>query len=143
MTVMEPSDSAHPHASTSDASSSPDDLEAKLELSLQEAEDMLQEVKARYAQVKAARSRQIDLTEKAAMLQSDLDSIKDRKADPAEQAVEIEAELESIKTQLVETWKELESQLITWRDQQELFWQFLRFAGIGFIAAFLLKTLVK
>jgi chromosome segregation ATPase len=100
-------------------------------------------VRTRYAQVKAARSRQIDLTEKAAVLQADLESVKDQKAESQEQAAAIEAELDSIKTQLVETWKELESQLITWRDQQELFWQFLRFAGIGFLAAILLKMVIK
>jgi chromosome segregation ATPase len=140
---MEPSDSANPHPSPPASSAIPEDLDAKLELSIQEAEDMLQEVKTRYAQVKAARSRQIDLTEKAAVLQADLESVKDQKAKSQEQAAAIEAELDSIKTQLVETWKELESQLITWRDQQELFWQFLRFAGIGFLAAILLKMVIK
>jgi chromosome segregation ATPase len=140
---MEPSDFANPHSPPSESSAISEDLDAKLELSIQEAEDMLQEVKTRYAQVKAARSRQIDLTEKAAALQADLAEAKGQKTDSQEQATAIEAELASIKTQLAETWKELESQLITWRDQQELFWQFLRFAGIGFLAAILLNMVIK
>jgi DNA repair ATPase RecN len=132
---MEPADHSAPNAPNSDATL--EGLEPSIDASIQEAEELLNELKARYAQVKAAQSRKPELESRIAELEIEL---KD-KTNP--KAPELLAELESVKTQLISTWEELESQLITWRDKQELFWQFLRFAGIGFIAAFLIHMVIK
>jgi ABC-type phosphate transport system auxiliary subunit len=117
--------------------------------SLLEAEELLNEVKARYAQIQAAKEKQPELearlselkTEEARYAQGQLDPSQppDREAHLSQ----IKAELETVKTQLASTWEDLESQLITWRDKEELFWQFLRFAGIGFALALILNTFLK
>jgi DNA repair exonuclease SbcCD ATPase subunit len=90
--------------------------------SLQEAEELLGLVKARYEQIQLAKTQQPELEARLS---------------------ELKAELETVKTNLAKTWEDLESQLITWRDKEELFWQFLRFAGIGFALAMLINTFVK
>ncbi|MCG9890590.1 MAG: hypothetical protein MH252_05915 [Thermosynechococcaceae cyanobacterium MS004] len=90
--------------------------------SLQEAEELLSHVKARFAQVKSAQVQRTDLESRLS---------------------ELNTEIETVKSQLAATWEDLESQLITWRDKQELFWQFLRFSGIGFGLALLLNFLIK
>jgi peptidoglycan hydrolase CwlO-like protein len=96
--------------------------EVDVERSLQETEELLNTVKERYAQIQRAKAQQPDL-------EAHLNELK--------------AELETVKTQLAQTWEDLESQLITWRDKEELFWQFLRFAGIGFALAMLVNYFVK
>jgi ABC-type phosphate transport system auxiliary subunit len=104
----------------------------ELERSLQETEELLSHVKQRLTQVRSAHQRQVQLQTRLSELDADPNLVRE----PA-----ISAELESIKTQLSATWEELESQLITWRDKQELFWQFLRFSGIGFFLALALNYL--
>jgi hypothetical protein len=90
--------------------------------SLQEAEELLGLVKARYEQIQLAKTQQPELEARLS---------------------ELKTELETVKINLAKTWEDLESQLITWRDKEELFWQFLRFAGIGFGLAMLINTFVK
>ncbi len=90
--------------------------------SLQEAEELLDAVKTRYQQIQSAKVQQPELEARLS---------------------ELKTELETVKTQLATTWEDLESQLITWRDKEELFWQFLRFAGIGFALAMLVNVFVK
>jgi chromosome segregation ATPase len=132
---MEPADHSAPHAAASEDTI--EGVEPSIDASIQEAEELLNELKARYAQVKAAQSRKPELEARVAELETELKDKTNAKTP------ELLAELESVKTQLISTWEELESQLITWRDKQELFWQFLRFAGIGFIAAFLIHMFIK
>ena len=105
-----------------------------LERSLQEAEELLNHVKTRFTQVRLAQQKQAQLEERLSGLETD--------PGPVSQS-DLSAELESIKSQLAATWEELESQLITWRDKEELFWQFLRFSGIGFGLAVFLNFLAK
>jgi septal ring factor EnvC (AmiA/AmiB activator) len=90
--------------------------------SLQEAEELLRHIKERFTQVQAAQAQQTELEGRLS---------------------ELNTEIEFIKSQLAATWEELESQLITWRDKEELFWQFLRFSGIGFALAMLLNHFIK
>ncbi len=90
--------------------------------SLQEAEELLDVVKTRYQQIQTAKTQQPELEARL---------------------LELKIELETIKTQLAQTWEDLESHLITWRDKEELFWQFLRFAGVGFALATLINAFVK
>jgi hypothetical protein len=90
--------------------------------SLQEAEELLGAVKVRYQQIHTAKIQQPELEARL---------------------LELKTELETVKIQLATTWEDLESQLITWRDKEELFWQFLRFAGVGFALAMLINVFVK
>ena len=90
--------------------------------SLQEAEEILSALKERYEQIQLAKTQQPELEARLS---------------------ELKAELEIVKTNLAKTWEDLESQLVTWRDKEELFWQFLRFAGIGFALAMLINAFVK
>ncbi len=90
--------------------------------SLQEAEELLSHIKERFTQVQSAQAQQAELEGRLS---------------------ELNTEIESLKSQLTATWEELESQLITWRDKEELFWQFLRFSGIGFALAMLLHFFIK
>jgi predicted RNase H-like nuclease (RuvC/YqgF family) len=90
--------------------------------SLQESEELLGHIKARFTQVQSSQEQQTALEERLS---------------------ELNTEIEALNSQLTATWEELESQLITWRDKQELFWQFLRFAGVGFAVAMLLNLFTK
>jgi multidrug resistance efflux pump len=90
--------------------------------SLQEAEELLVHIKARFTQVQSSQDQQTVLEGRLS---------------------ELHTEIEALTAQLTATWEELESQLITWRDKQELFWQFLRFAGVGFAAAMLLNFFIN
>jgi DNA repair exonuclease SbcCD ATPase subunit len=119
MEPIEPNaqESSQPVPSKDDA-----DEVADVGRSLQEAEELLSLVKARYEQIQLAKTQQPELEARLS---------------------ELKAELETVKTNLAKTWEDLESQLITWRDKEELFWQFLRFAGIGFALAMLINTFVK
>jgi predicted RNase H-like nuclease (RuvC/YqgF family) len=121
---MEPTDSpsSEPLASAEAAAKKEPIQFETIERSLQESEELLNHVKERFAQVQSSQAQQIDLEGRLS---------------------ELKVEIESIKSQLAATWEELESQLITWRDREELFWQFLRFSGIGFALAMLLNFLIK
>jgi DNA repair exonuclease SbcCD ATPase subunit len=117
--------------------------------SLLEAEELLNEVKARYAQIQAAKEKQPELEARLSELKTEEARYaqgQTAQSQPPDREVhlsQIKAELETVKTQLASTWEDLESQLITWRDKEELFWQFLRFAGIGFALALILNTFLK
>jgi peptidoglycan hydrolase CwlO-like protein len=117
---MEPAEQNVPESSQ--PSSSVDDGVEGIGRLLQEAEELLGAVKTRYQQIQTAKAQQPELDARL---------------------LELKTELESVKTQLAQTWEDLESQLITWRDKEELFWQFLRFAGVGFALAMLLNIFVK
>jgi capsule polysaccharide export protein KpsE/RkpR len=117
--------------------------------SLLEAEELLNEVKARYAQIQAAKEQQPELEARLSELKAEEARYAQGRSDPSQppdreaHLSQIKTELETVKTQLASTWEDLESQLITWRDKEELFWQFLRFAGIGFALALILNTFLK
>ncbi|WP_404786723.1 hypothetical protein [Altericista sp. CCNU0014] len=116
---MEPNEQNIPEP---DLSAPPDERVEDVGRSLQEAEELLDAVKTRYQQIQTAKAQQPELEARLA---------------------ELKAELETVKANLAKTWEDLESQLVTWRDKEELFWQFLRFAGIGFAIAMLINTFVK
>jgi chromosome segregation ATPase len=110
--------------------------------SLEEAEEMLKAVKERYNQVQAAKNRQPELEARMQALNAEIETAK-QQSESETRVQELKAELEAVKAQLAKTWEDLESQLITWRDKEELFWQFLRFAGIGFALAMLVNYFVR
>lgn len=119
---MEPTEHNVPEPSPSEPSEPSTEDGVEIGRSLQEAEELLSEIKARYQQIQLAKAQQPELEARLN---------------------ELKAELETVKISLAKTWEVLESQLITWRDKEELFWQFLRFAGIGFALAMLINTFVK
>jgi chromosome segregation ATPase len=119
---MEPTEQNAPESSQPE--SAPEDTGdvADVGRSLQEAEEILGALKERYEQIQLAKTQQPELETRLN---------------------ELKTELETVKTNLAKTWEDLESQLVTWRDKEELFWQFLRFAGIGFALAMLINAFVK
>jgi chromosome segregation ATPase len=119
---MEPTEQNTPESSPSLLNDGEIGEVADVGRSLQEAEELLGILKERYQQVQLAKAQQPELEARLS---------------------ELKAELETVKASLAKTWEDLESQLVTWRDKEELFWQFLRFAGIGFALAMLINAFVK
>jgi curved DNA-binding protein CbpA len=119
---MEPTEHNAPESSQPEPNKDETDEVADIGRSLQEAEEILGLVKTRYQQIQLAKTQQPELEARLS---------------------ELKTELETVKTSLAKTWEDLESQLITWRDKEELFWQFLRFAGIGFALAMFINAFVK
>ncbi|HEY9824028.1 MAG TPA: hypothetical protein V6D19_01160 [Stenomitos sp.] len=115
---MEPTEHTPPESPSPQPTTDLEDIER----SLQETEELLSTIKQRYAQVQQAKLQQPELETRLATLKE---------------------EINAVQSQLSQTWEALESQLITWRDKEELFWQFLRFAGIGFALAMLVNVFVK
>jgi DNA repair exonuclease SbcCD ATPase subunit len=128
--ASEPPVQPEPGLPSQDSDPQVDDLER----SLQEAEELLNHVKTRLTQVRSAQQKQAQLEDRLSGLKTDPGTVSQS---------DLSAELESVKSQLAATWEELESQLITWRDKEELFWQFLRFSGIGFGLAVFLNFLAR
>lgn len=95
-----------------------------IEQALTEAETLLNELKQRYQQILLAQQQR-------SVVQEQL------------QQESLPSEVSQLKQQLELLEVELESRLITWRDKRELFWQFLRFAGVGFVGALLLHMLIR
>jgi hypothetical protein len=90
--------------------------------SLQQVERSLDQLKQRYAQVQRDQQRQNKLQERQTEIQSELKSTKT----PAlrEELRKIEQELETLELNL-------ESQLFSWAGFKEVFWQAVRFGGLG------------
>lgn len=95
--------------------------QADFEQNLIKVEESLQSLKARYTQVKTAQQTQAELKQRLARLQ---------------------LEKEKIKEQLENLEVELESRLLTWSSQSEIFWQIVRFLGLGLVIGFALKALI-
>ena len=117
MTSPEPSPASEPVPPATSEST-------ELEQALAEAEALLNQLKQRYQQVQSAQHRRTELQAQLGQEPSP-------------------TEVQHVQQQLEQLEMELESRLITWRDQRELFWQFLRFAGVGFGGALLLNALIR
>lgn len=107
----------------------PDDT--NIEHSLQQLEQSLLRLKARYAQVQLDRQRQAELQQRLSQVQRDA---KRRRSQ------ELQSELKALQQQLDEIELALESQLFSWRGLQDVFWQAVRFGGLGVIVGWMLKT---
>lgn len=116
--------------SSSQPDDSPDSIE--FERSLSELEQNLAQLKVRYAQVEADRQRQQALQNRADSLQQEL---RRNRSAPG-----LKTELKQIQQQLEEIELALESQLFSWSGLREIFWQAVRFGGIGVIIGWLLKS---
>ena len=96
--------------------------EVEFEQTLQTVERSLQELKARYAQVQQDQQRQVELKNRF-----------DQVRPVANRRPELQAELQALQQQLAELEITLESRLFSWDGLKEVFWQAVRFGGLGII----------
>jgi hypothetical protein len=129
-----------PRRSTHPDNLEPDDL--NFEQLLQEAEHSLLALKDRYAQVQTDQQRQQALQQRQRDLQRQVNGQGRHKSDrsPSLQA-ELRAELKNVQQQLEELEIALESQLFSWGGLKDVFWQAVRFGGVGIVIGWILKTL--
>ncbi len=99
--------------------------------SLAEVDISLQTLKERYAQVQRDRLRQQELQHRYEEVRQDLRRQRSR---------QLQAELQQIKQQLETLELSLESSLFSFSSLKEPFWQAVRFAGIGIVIGWLLKS---
>lgn len=117
------------NSATMPSPASPSD-EPDFEQALQAVERSLQALKDRYEQVKTDQQRQQDLQQQLSQLQRS-----------SRRSPQLRAELKQIQQQLEELEIALESQLFSWSGLREMFWQAVRFGGIGVIVGWVLKSL--
>jgi len=91
----------------------------EFERSFNEAERLLQDIRERYLQIRTAQQHQAELHQQRDQLKMELCRVK--------------AELEALEV-------DLESQLFSWSSQKEVFWQVIRFVGLGFVLGQILNA---
>ena len=120
------------------------DSESDFALSLAALTQSLQTLQTRYDEVQSHRAKQQQLDEHRADLEARWQN---------EQRPELEQELQQMKTQLAELSLQLESELLTDKQLQQVFWdglrqglmgdvfwQILRLGGLGIVVGWLLKS---
>lgn len=126
------------HSSLEPSAETPaSDFDTEFPAALTEAETTLNQIRARYQEIKTAQVEKAQLESKLATLQTDLAA----KAQLEESVAALEAELEQVQEQIQSLGITLESQLWKWHDLKEPFWQFIRHFGLGFAAAYALHKL--
>ncbi len=105
--------------------------EPDFDQALAEVERSLQSLQDRYAQVCADQDRQQSLKEQLHQTQRQYQQTRTKS---------LRAELNRLQTQLDELEIALESQLFSWQGLREIFWQAVRFGGLGIIIGWLLKS---
>ena len=118
----------------SDDASSADLDGMDFEQTLQEFERSLLLLKARYAQVQSDQQIQQELKQELTQVQSHVLQSRSKK-----RRIELKRELKQLKARLEEIELALESQLFSWGGLREVFWQAIRFGGLGIVAGWLLK----
>lgn len=109
----------------------PSDIsEAEFEQQLAEVERSLVALKERYAQIQRDRQRQAELQQQ----------LKQVKQEWQRTHLPMRTELRRIKQQLETIELNLESRLFSWGSLKEPFWQAVRFAGLGIVIGWLLKS---
>lgn len=109
-------------SSKSSNSSEPASLkndQAEFEQAFTEVESLLQALKERYLQIQTAKQHRTELQQRLHELQAELNQVKER--------------LEGLEV-------DLESRLFSWSSQREVFWQVIRFVGLGIIVGLALKA---
>ena len=119
--------------SSSDPRSSDPETDLDFEQSLQTAEQSLYLLKARYSQVQLDQQRQQALQQRLSEAERDYR----RRSSSA-----LQQELKQIRQQLDDLELALESRLFSWNGLREVFWQAVRFCGLGVVIGWLLKSLV-
>ena len=102
----------------------------EIEAALAKAKQRLSEVQDRYQQVRRDLRMQRELEAERAQLQRQPDSAA------------LRAELEDIEQQLSQIEVAIESQLFSWDSFREIFWQIVRFVGLGIVVGWFLRGLV-
>lgn len=128
--------SEHPSIEQTAVEASPD-FDTEFPAALTEVETTLQQLKDRYQEIKTAQAEKFQLEKKLAALQTNTTAT----AQAEESLAEIQSELEQVQEQIHSLGITLESQLWKWHDLKEPFWQFIRYFGLGFAAAFVLHKL--
>lgn len=123
-----------PSSSGSDNASSSELEGMDFEQTLQEFERSLLLLKARYAQVQSDQQIQQELQQELTQVQQHILQSRSKK-----RQVELKRELKQLKARLEETELALESQLFSWGGLREVFWQAIRFGGLGVVTGWLLK----
>lgn len=106
------------------------------EQQLREVEQSLLLLKVRYAQVQADQHRQEELQQRKEQVERQLQHSRSN----SEQA-ELKAELKQIRQQLEDLEVSLESKLFSWSGLKEVFWQAVRFGGVGVVLGWILRSL--
>lgn len=119
--------------SSSDPRSSDPETDLDFEQALQAAEQSLYLLKARYSQVQLDQQRQQALQQRLSEAERDYR----RRSSSA-----LQQELKQIRQQLDDLELALESRLFSWNGLREVFWQAVRFGGLGVVIGWLLKSLV-
>lgn len=102
---------------------------------LLELEQSLQSVKARYVQVQADQANQQELQERLVDTKAAL-----KRPQPTPERAQLKHDLEQIQQRLEELEISLESQLFSWRGFQDVFWQAVRFGGLGVVLGWVLRS---
>ena len=118
--------------SSSDPRSSDPETDLDFEQALQAAEQSLYLLKARYSQVQLDQQRQQALQQRLSEAERDYR----RRSSSA-----LQQELKQIRQQLDDLELALESRLFSWNGLREVFWQAVRFGGLGVVIGWLLKSL--
>ncbi len=125
------SDKNPSNGSSSEESSSAEANEwAEVEAGFAKVQKQLSDLKDRYSQVR----RDIRMQGELRAEQGELER------QPASEA--IRAELKDIEQQLAQIEVAIESQLFSWESFREIFWQIVRFVGLGIVMGWVLKSLV-
>lgn len=109
----------------------------EFEQNLRELEQSVLRLKARYTQVQIDQQRQQDLQTRKDQIERQLPEIRSRAV-----RAELNRELKRIKQQLEELEVALESQLFSWSGMKEVFWQAVRFGGLGIVLGWILRSVV-
>lgn len=110
----------------------PNNGEDEFEQAISEAEQSLQLLKERYAQVRRDQRRQAELQQRREQVRKELRTDSNRGS--------LQAELKQIKEQLETIELNLESRLFSWGSLKEPFWQAVRFGGLGVVVGWILKS---
>ena len=110
-------------------------FEQEFEQEVLELERSLQSLKERYTQIQDDQSRQNALQQRLGQVQRDL-----RRTRSQEIRQELQAEMKQIRQQLDALEVALESQLLSWNSLKDVFWQAVRFGGLGVVVGWILKS---
>jgi len=104
---------------------------------LGDLEASFQSLKERYQQIKQAQAQQSALQRRLEAIEGELQTAQSQL-----QITELKKEAQQILHQLEALSVNLESRLINWESLREVFWQAVRFAGLGIVVGWLLRSCV-
>ncbi|NJM56851.1 MAG: hypothetical protein HC857_04575 [Synechococcales cyanobacterium RU_4_20] len=118
---------------------------AEVEAGLAKVQQQFEVLKDRYSQVRRDLRMQEELREEAAQLgrwaSPSAEGSSGANAGGGTEAAAIQAELKDIQQQLEQIEVAIESQLFSWDSFREVFWQMIRFVGLGIVIGWVLKSL--